>query len=67
MDWIRDVTFDEDRSQTRAAMRQGQGDPTQPGDRSTPIAGHTKIAAGIRGVGSNAIGALDLLGLCVGL
>jgi hypothetical protein len=44
-------------------MSHGHGDPAQPGDRSTPIAGHTNIAAGIRAVGRNAIRALDLLGL----
>lgn len=64
MHWVRDVTFDEDRSQIRV----GNAPRVMATLRNLAIgalriAGHTNIAAGIRAVGRNVTRALDLLGL----
>lgn len=62
--WVRDVTFDEDRSQIRV----GNAPRVMATLRNLAIgalriAGHTNIAAGIRSVGRNITRALELLGL----
>jgi hypothetical protein len=62
--WVRDVTFDEDRSQVRV----GNAPRLMATLRNLAIgvlrtAGHINIAAGIRAVGRNINRALELLGL----
>lgn len=62
--WVRDVTFDEDRSQ----IRTGSAPRVMATLRNLAIgalriAGHSNIAAGIRAVGRNINRALELLGL----
>jgi len=62
--WVRDVTFDEDRSQIRV----GNAPRVMATLRNLAIgalriAGHTNLAAGIRAVGRNINRALELLGL----
>lgn len=62
--WVRDVTFDEDRSQ----IRTGNGPRVMATLRNLAIgalriAGHTNIAAGVRSVSRNLNRALTLLGL----
>jgi predicted transposase YbfD/YdcC len=62
--WVRDVTFDEDRSQIQV----GNTPRVMVTLRNLAIgalriAGHTNIAAGIHAVGRNVTRALDLLGL----
>jgi predicted transposase YbfD/YdcC len=62
--WVRDVMFDEDRSQIRAdnASRVMAILPNL-AIGTLRIAGHTNIAAGIREAGRNIDRALELLGL----
>lgn len=62
--WVRDVTFDEDRSQVRT----GSGPQVMAALRSTAIgvlrrAGHTNIAAALRTYAGRPTAALALLGL----
>lgn len=62
--WVRDVTFDEDRSQ----IRTGNAPRVMATLRNLAIgalrlAGHTNIAAGIRFVSRNLNRALELLGI----
>ena len=62
--WVRDVTFDEDRSQVRT----GHAPRVMATLRNLAIsvlrrAGATNIAAGLRGAGRNPTRALGLLGL----
>lgn len=62
--WVRDVTFDEDRSQ----IRTGNAPRTMATLRNIAIsvlrlAGHTNIAKGIRKMSRNLTQALQLLGL----
>jgi predicted transposase YbfD/YdcC len=62
--WVRDVTFDEDRSQIRV----GNAPRVMATLRNLAIGalrigGHTNIAAGIRAMGRSINRALDLLGL----
>lgn len=62
--WVRDVTFDEDRSQVRT----GAGPQVMAALRSTAIgalrrAGHTNIAAALRTYAARPLAALALLGL----
>lgn len=62
--WVRDVTFDEDRSQ----IRTGNGPRVMATLRNLAIGalrlgGHTNIAAGVRSVSRNLNRALALLGL----
>jgi len=62
--WVRDVTFDEDRSQVRT----GSGPQVMAALRSTAIgilrrAGHSNIAAALRTYAARPLAALTLLGL----
>ncbi len=62
--WVRDVTFDEDRSQVRT----GSGPQVMAALRSTAIgilrrAGHSNIAAALRTYAGRPLAALTLLGL----
>ena len=62
--WVRDVTFDEDRSQ----IRTGSGPQVMAAIRTTAIgvlrrAGHTNIAAALRTYAGKPLAALALLGL----
>ena len=64
MHWVRDVTFDEDRSQIRV----GNAPRVMATLRNLAIGalrigGHTNIAAGIRAMGRSINRALDLLGM----
>ena len=63
--WVRDVTFDEDRSQVRTgAAPTGSGGPAEPGHQLEPMhwAGHSNVAAALRRHNAHLSEAFDMMG-----